>query len=89
MTLPQVLCGSVARVETQDQFPRRTLYVVLERASMEICRPAASARGRTRESKAKPTLLTCDDHQGLLVRMGRDASDARPDITHQVRSEYH
>ncbi|KIP05133.1 hypothetical protein PHLGIDRAFT_25232 [Phlebiopsis gigantea 11061_1 CR5-6] len=77
MQSPQLLCGSVARVET----PRRTLYIVLERASMEICRPAASARGRTRESK--PTLLTCDDHQGLLVRMGRDASDARPDITHQ------
>ena len=37
-----------------------------------------------RHAKQKPTLLTCDDHQGLLVRMGREVSDARPDITHQV-----
>ena len=69
--------------EPEESVPRRTLYVVLERASMEICR-AAPASGHPRHGKVKPTLLTCDDHQGLLVRMGREVSDARPDITHQV-----
>ncbi|KAF6062551.1 Ribosomal RNA small subunit methyltransferase NEP1 [Candida albicans] len=28
-------------------------------------------------------LLNCDDHQGLLRKMGRDIAEARPDITHQ------
>ena len=31
----------------------------------------------------KYVLLNCDDHQGLLKKMGRDISEARPDITHQ------
>ena len=70
--------------QPEEPVPQRTLYVVLERASMEICRAAPS--GHPRHGKVKPTLLTCDDHQGLLVRMGREVSDARPDITHQVSS---
>jgi rRNA small subunit pseudouridine methyltransferase Nep1 len=34
----------------------------------------------------KYALLNCDDHQGILAKMGRDIADARPDITHQVCS---
>lgn len=67
-----------------ESYPPRPLYVVLERASMEICRAPPSSHPR--QAKVKPTLLTCDDHQGYLVRMGREVSDARPDITHQVRN---
>ena len=65
--------------------PPQPLYVILERASMEICRAPPSPHPR--QAKVKPTLLTCDDHQGLLVRMGREVSDARPDITHQVSED--
>ncbi|EKM53818.1 uncharacterized protein PHACADRAFT_148630 [Phanerochaete carnosa HHB-10118-sp] len=65
-----------------ENVSRRPLYVVLERASVELCHvPPPPPRGRY--AKQKPTLLTCDDHQSLLVRMGREISDARPDISHQ------
>lgn len=75
--LPDLLQYSVYReAEFAQLQPRRTIYVVLERASMEICRAAP---------RSKPTLLNCDEHQALLARAGREVSDARPDITHQVR----
>ena len=32
----------------------------------------------------KYTLLNSDEHIGVLRKMGRDISEARPDITHQV-----
>ena len=78
----QPLYRSVQESRVAEELPRRPLYVVLERASMELCRAPPAPHGR--QAKQKPTLLTCDDHQGLLVRMGREVSDARPDITHQV-----
>lgn len=32
----------------------------------------------------KYTLLNSDEHIGIMRKMNRDISDARPDITHQV-----
>ncbi|KAJ1950698.1 18S rRNA pseudouridine methyltransferase [Linderina macrospora] len=52
------------------------LIVVLEAASLETYKVGKSAN-------AKYQLLNCDDHQGILARMGRDIAESRPDITHQ------
>ena len=75
----------------------RQIFVVLERASLELCTPATahgSGSGKSKSSRSrandgatasKPTLLNCDEHQGLIAKSGREVSEARPDITHQVR----
>ena len=63
--------------------PPQKLYVVLEHASLEIC-PVVPGKARLNKAGAKPTLLNCDDHQGLIAKTGRDVSEARPDIAHQV-----
>lgn len=55
----------------------RRLIVVLERACLETYKV-----GNAKDSKY--ALLNCDDHQGILKKMGKDIADARPDITHQV-----
>ena len=31
-------------------------------------------------------LLNCDDHQGIINKMGKSFEDYRPDVTHQVNS---
>ena len=65
---------------------QRRLYVVLEQACLEAYRVSSGGRGSKngKEGEVKYTLLNCDDHQGILAKMGRDIADARPDITHQV-----
>ena len=79
---------------------QRKLYVILEQACLEVYKVSGSGsksiqghrgsvRGRGKDSgEAKYTLLNCDDHQGILAKMGRDIADARPDITHQVISPF-
>ncbi|KAJ1828149.1 18S rRNA pseudouridine methyltransferase [Coemansia sp. RSA 2599] len=52
------------------------LIVILEAASLET-----SKVGKSKDAKYQ--LLNCDDHQGILARMGRDIAGSRPDITHQ------
>lgn len=88
-----------ARAPTSRSSQRR-LIVVLEQACLESYRvssggggPNAGAngggkhrRGERGGGEAKYALLNCDDHQGILAKTGRDIADARPDITHQVRS---
>lgn len=90
-----------ARPPTSHSSQRR-LIVVLEQACLESYRvssgggsggPNAGAngagkhrRGERGGGEAKYALLNCDDHQGILAKTGRDIADARPDITHQVRS---
>lgn len=68
----------------------RRLYVILEQACLEAYRISGGSGGKGRngkgEGEVKYTLLNCDDHQGILAKTGRDIADARPDITHQVRS---
>merc|ERR1711939_559607 len=45
---------------------------------------SSSAGGRKgKGGEEKYSLLNCDDHQGVLAKMGRDIAHARPDITHQ------
>ncbi|EPQ59757.1 Nep1-domain-containing protein [Gloeophyllum trabeum ATCC 11539] len=65
---------------------QRRLYVILEQACLEAYRVSSGAKaksGRHADDGVKYALLNCDDHQGILAKMGRDIADARPDITHQ------
>ena len=57
--------------------------VVLSNASLETYK--ASHGGRTGNMRdEKYALLNSDEHIGVMRKMNRDISDARPDITHQV-----
>lgn len=62
----------------------RRLIVVLEQACLETYKHSAPASAKGGKSEDKYSLLNCDDHQGVLAKMGRDIAHARPDITHQV-----
>jgi rRNA pseudouridine-1189 N-methylase Emg1 (Nep1/Mra1 family) len=53
------------------QIPR--VHVVLEQCSLE-----------TVKTKRGFELLNCDDHIGVCKKNGKDPSDYRPDIVHQV-----
>lgn len=57
----------------------KRLIVVLSQACLETYK-MNSSNGPGGDRFA---LLNCDDHQGLLRKMGRDIAEARPDITHQ------
>jgi rRNA small subunit pseudouridine methyltransferase Nep1 len=57
---------------------QRKVIVVLEKASLEV------ARMSPKHYDSKLQLLSCDEHQSILKRLGRDIADARPDIVHQV-----
>lgn len=58
------------------------LVVVLSNASLETYRAAHSGSKGSKEEKY--SLLNSDEHIGIMRKMGRDISEARPDITHQV-----
>lgn len=68
-----------------DKDSTRRLIVVLEQACLETYKHSAPAGQRGGKGDDKYSLLNCDDHQGVLAKMGRDIAHARPDITHQVR----
>ena len=53
--------------------PKPMVHVVLEQCSLE-----------TVKTKKGFELLNCDDHIGVCKRNGRDPSEYRPDIVHQV-----
>ncbi|KAI8872414.1 Nep1-domain-containing protein [Ramicandelaber brevisporus] len=52
------------------------LIVVLTMANLETYKVGKGKEGRYQ-------LLNCDDHQNILRKMGRNLTEARPDITHQ------
>ncbi|EEQ42100.1 ribosomal RNA small subunit methyltransferase NEP1 [Candida albicans L26] len=62
---------------SRDKTTQR-LIVVLSQACLETYKMNSGGPGGDRFA-----LLNCDDHQGLLRKMGRDIAEARPDITHQ------
>lgn len=58
---------------------------MLSNASLETYKASHGGAGRAgvhREDKY--SLLNSDEHIGVMRKMNRDISDARPDITHQV-----
>ncbi|OMH79628.1 Ribosomal RNA small subunit methyltransferase mra1 [Zancudomyces culisetae] len=75
---------TVNMVPTAPHLPRsfeekenmQRLIVILEAAPLEIYKV-----GKAKDSNYQ--LLNCDDHQGILRKMGVDLSHSRPDITHQ------
>lgn len=80
--LPQLVAEQHVPIPPQDKDTKR-LIVVLSNASLETYRAAHGGRsGPGRDEKY--SLLNSDEHIGVMRKMNRDISEARPDITHQV-----
>lgn len=61
------------------------LIVVLSNASLETYKASHGGGNRAGlHREEKYSLLNSDEHIGVMRKMNRDISDARPDITHQV-----
>ncbi|KAI9721413.1 MAG: 18S rRNA pseudouridine methyltransferase [Chrysothrix sp. TS-e1954] len=86
--LPQLVAVQHNPIPSYDKSTKR-LIVVLAHASLETFRtsggPVSARAGRvgTVQREEKYTLLNSDEHIGVLRKMGRDISEARPDIAHQ------
>ncbi|KAL1642774.1 18S rRNA pseudouridine methyltransferase [Diplodia intermedia] len=79
--LPKLVAEQAQPIPHSDKDTQR-LIVVLSNASLETYK--ASHGGRAGVGKEdKYSLLNSDEHIGIMRKMGRDISDARPDITHQ------
>ena len=81
--LPQLVAEQHVPIASTDKDTQR-LIVVLSNASLETYRSShgSSRGGAVRDEKY--SLLNSDEHIGVMRKMNRDISDARPDITHQV-----
>ena len=82
--LPQLVAEQHTAIPPTDKDSKR-LIVVLSNASLETYK--ASHGGTSRmgvQREEKYSLLNSDEHIGVMRKMNRDISDARPDITHQV-----
>lgn len=77
--LPQLVAEQHVPIAHNDKDTKR-LIVVLSNASLETYR---SSHGRGGGGD-KYSLLNSDEHIGVMRKMNRDISEARPDITHQV-----
>ena len=84
--LPQLVAEQHVPIPSHDKDTQR-LIVVLSNASLETYRAVHSGRSTGRDEKY--SLLNSDEHIGVMRKMNRDISDARPDITHQVRTVVH
>lgn len=80
--LPQLVAEQHVPIPSHDKDTQR-LIVVLSNASLETYKAVSSGRGGTKDEKF--SLLNSDEHIGIMRKMNRDISEARPDITHQVR----
>jgi rRNA small subunit pseudouridine methyltransferase Nep1 len=82
--LPQLVAEQHVPIASNDKDSQR-LIVVLSNASLETYKAShggGARMGGAREDKY--SLLNSDEHIGVMRKMNRDISDARPDITHQV-----
>ena len=80
--LPQLVAEQHVPIAANDKDTPR-LVVVLSNASLETYKASHGGRtGHVRDDKY--SLLNSDEHIGVMRKMNRDISDARPDITHQV-----
>jgi rRNA small subunit pseudouridine methyltransferase Nep1 len=80
--LPQLVAEQHVPIPSHDKDTQR-LIVVLSNASLETYKAVSSGRSGTKDEKF--SLLNSDEHIGIMRKMNRDISEARPDITHQVR----
>ncbi|KAJ5965590.1 hypothetical protein N7481_012304 [Penicillium waksmanii] len=76
--LPQLVAEQAVTIPSHDRDTQR-LIVILSNASLETYRAA----GRAGSKDEKYSLLNSDEHIGIMRKMNRDISEARPDITHQ------
>ena len=79
--LPTLTAEQATPIQPEDHDSKR-LIVVLSQACLETHKMSSGGPN----GSEKYALLNSDDHIGVLKKMGRDISDARPDILHQVRS---
>lgn len=83
-SLPQLVAEQNTPIPPTDKDSQR-LIVVLSNASLETYKASHGGANRTgMHREDKYSLLNSDEHIGVLRKMNRDISDARPDITHQV-----
>lgn len=82
-SLPQLVSEQAVPIPSADKDTKR-LIVVLSNASLETYKAAHGGRNGMKDDKY--SLLNSDEHIGVMRKMNRDISDARPDITHQVRA---
>lgn len=85
-SLPQLVAEQHVPIPATDKDTKR-LVVVLSNASLETYKASHGGRGGAKDDKY--SLLNSDEHIGVMRKMGRDISDARPDITHQVGQYQH
>jgi len=80
--LPKLVAEQHVPIPTTDKDSRR-MIVVLSNASLETYKAVygGGRPGAVRDEKY--SLLNSDEHIGVMRKMNRDISDARPDITHQ------
>jgi hypothetical protein len=83
--LPQLVAEQHVAIPPTDKDSKR-LIVVLSHASLETYKSSHSRPGHMGvQREEKYSLLNSDEHIGIMRKMNRDISEARPDITHQVR----
>lgn len=82
--LPQLVAEQHVPISSTDRDSRR-LIVVLSHASLETYKSSHARAGHMGvQREEKYSLLNSDEHIGIMRKMNRDISEARPDITHQV-----
>jgi len=81
--LPQLVAEQHAPIPSTDRDTQR-LIVVLSNASLETYKAQSWGRHGGGPRDEKYSLLNSDEHIGIMRKMNRDISEARPDITHQV-----
>ncbi|KAI9745857.1 MAG: 18S rRNA pseudouridine methyltransferase [Claussenomyces sp. TS43310] len=83
-SLPKLVAEQHTPILPSDKDTQR-LIVVLSNASLETYKAAhgAPTRPGLAGRDEKYSLLNSDEHIGVMRKMNRDISDARPDITHQ------
>ncbi|KAI9682755.1 MAG: 18S rRNA pseudouridine methyltransferase [Trizodia sp. TS-e1964] len=80
--LPQLVAEQLMPIAANDKDTKR-LVVVLSNAGLETYKSSFAGAGRGGARDGKYSLLNSDEHIGVMRKMNRDISDARPDITHQ------
>jgi len=80
--LPQLVAEQHVPIPSTDKDTKR-LIVVLSNASLETYKASYGGGRPGGQREEKYSLLNSDEHIGVMRKMNRDISDARPDITHQ------
>ncbi|KZF21773.1 nucleolar essential protein 1 [Xylona heveae TC161] len=80
--LPQLVSEQHVPIAYNDKDTKR-LIVVLSNASLETYKAVYGGGRGAAGRDEKYTLLNSDEHIGVMRKMNRDISEARPDITHQ------